>query len=156
MSILQLTETEINLSKAYNSNAKLIINKAFDNYDITLWLKEYILPEISKDPVNVPLSEYDVNVEGNRLTYGDFTSQVMVDEDFKTYDDLYNWVVNTNEGDEITAYLLILNNQRTAVVKRFLFENVLLTSLGALNFNNYGSENLAVDITLSIDRFLPT
>ena len=50
------------------------------------------IPELSLAITNQPTYLKDIDVPGEKLTYGDFTLRFLVDEDMENYMSVYNWL----------------------------------------------------------------
>jgi hypothetical protein len=149
-----LNDENNNLSEAHASNVLFIIND--DDLEVlSFWIKKYSLPSISRPTTSIEYDDRTILAVGRKLTFSqDFSTTVFIDEDYKIYDKLYNWIINEGQKEYI-GYLLIYNNQRTKIVKRFKLLNIKLEVLGGIEYDNYSTTEVVVDIILKLDWFEP-
>ena len=66
-------------------------------------------PGASNPIVEVPFRNYaSAPMPGGQLTYGDLTMDVMLDEDFNTYNEMYDWLVRLNHSEQIKKRYSVL------------------------------------------------
>ena len=148
-----------NYSNAYNSRAKLMLA---NRPTVEFWIKEFNLPDLSTEIAEIPSQPYPIKVENGQLTYGSLTLSLFIDESFDTYIECYNWIIGTSPLSEAgyvdpktNATLLVLNNSLTKPVMQFMFEDAILTSISSLSYNNYGDEELLLDLDIAYTKFYP-
>ena len=86
---------------------------------------------------------------GNTMSYGELTMQVLLDEDFKTYTELYDWMLRlvneTQLADNFTSsnspiptyadiHVIALSNHNNKNVE-IRYKDCVITGLGDINFS---------------------
>ena len=113
------------------------------------------IPEISLELTKQPTYLKDIDVPGEKLTYGDFTLRFLVDENMENYMAVYNWLTglgfpettqqfkeittdDANQRDLTEAFcdgtLRILNSNYREIAK-VKFQDLFPISLTSLNFD---------------------
>tara|TARA_B100001094_G_C18149079_1_gene782576 strand:+ start:1360 stop:1899 length:540 start_codon:yes stop_codon:yes gene_type:complete len=113
------------------------------------------IPEISLELAKQPTYLKDIDVPGEKLTYGDFTLRFLVDENMENYMAVYNWLTglgfpettqqfkeittdDANQRDLTEAFcdgtLRILNSNYREIAK-VKFQDLFPISLTSLNFD---------------------
>tara|TARA_B100000131_G_scaffold217062_1_gene208677 strand:- start:44 stop:583 length:540 start_codon:yes stop_codon:yes gene_type:complete len=113
------------------------------------------IPEISLELAKQPTYLKDIDVPGEKLTYGDFTLRFLVDENMENYMAVYNWLTglgfpettqqfkeittdDANQRDLTEAFcdgtLRILNSNYREIAK-VKFRDLFPISLTSLNFD---------------------
>lgn len=82
---------------------KLIIDRV--NYkNLEFFCQSVILPSLTAIPAELPYRRISqVPFAADKLTYGELTANVLVDENMNAYTELYNWMHRLVELDEVTA-----------------------------------------------------
>jgi len=114
------------------------------------------IPEISLDVARQPSYLKDIDIPGEKLTYGDLTLRFMVDENMENYMALYNWLTglgfpettaqfkrlttdDSGQRDQKEAFsdgtLRILNSNYKEVAK-VKFLDLFPVSLSSLDFDS--------------------
>ena len=99
-------------------------------------------------------------VEGG-ITYGDWTVSFHIDEEFKNYLILYDWIMYINDGIsqfgrpnddyQIDANLILTDNFNTTVAN-FRFHNIWPKSLGEVDLTYQdGSEKIDTTVSFKYD-----
>ena len=113
------------------------------------------IPELSLAIATQPSYLKDIDIPGEKLTYGDFTLRFLVDEDMENYMSVYTWLTglgfpetpsqfktlttdSANQRDMKEAFsdgtLMILNSNLREVAK-VKFLDLFPTSLSSLDFD---------------------
>ena len=113
------------------------------------------IPELSLAVTTQPSYLKDIDLPGEKLTYGDFTLRFLVDEDMENYMSIYDWMnglgfpESTKEFQELTTdkdgrremreqycdgTLRILNSNLREIAK-VKFTDLFPTSLSSLDFD---------------------
>jgi hypothetical protein len=107
----------------------------------------------------------DNNIAGTGTSYDDLSIQFLVDEDLKTYSELYSWLLtmnnpvgaSTHDGKVVSTILLhILDNNKEKVVATYRFINAFPKTLGNIEFNYTESGDIEVvtcDVEFSYSYF---
>jgi len=133
-----------------------------DEYFLNLY--ETVLPSISFD-------EGEMHWKGNRsygsalgITYGPWNTIFFIDEDFKNYLMIYNWMMLIRDGieklhgknaldNQIDATLSVIDNFNKHIVK-FKFVNIWPSELGEISFSYQEGESiLYCTVTFLYDYF---
>ena len=117
------------------------------------------IPEISLDLARQPNYLKDIDVPGEKLTYGDLTLRFLVDENLENYMSIHNWLTGlgypettqqfkdliTSDGiqdqkeafSDGSLYILNSNYRESAVVK---FKDLFPVSISSLEFDSTMSD----------------
>ena len=86
---------------------------------------------------------------GNTMSYGELTMQVLLDEDFKTYTELYDWMLRLVNEDQLAntmtssnsaiptysdIHVIALSNHNNKNVE-IHYKDCVITGLGDINFS---------------------
>ena len=126
------------------------------------------IPEITLATATQPSYLKDLDIPGEKLTYGDLTIQFLVDENMENYRTVYDWLVGLGYPDNFDqranliasshiysdASLLITTNQYKPNID-ISFIDIYPTSLSSVEFNiEQGDvEYLNADVTFSYRRY---
>ena len=122
---------------------------------VTFFCNSTRIPEINLEVVQQPSYLKDIDVPGDKLTYGDLSIRFLVDENMENYMAIHNWLTGlgfpetTTQFKELTTvdngvrdqkaafsdgslYILNSNFRNTAVVK---FKDLFPVSLTSLEFD---------------------
>lgn len=158
------------ISKARGMNFKLvfpIVSETQDLDDSKLYninIVDTVLPSISITPVELPWQGGQVFQEGGGIDYGEWRTKFQIDQEFKNYILLYDWLTSTYDGInifgsltkdyQITANLLTLDNWNNVVVT-WEFEKLWPSSLGDVQFSyQNGNEILECEVVFTYDFFV--
>lgn len=104
---------------------------------------------IALNEVEINSPWLDVPKQGEKLVYGTFDVTFLVDENYDSYTEVYNYMnamcgVYTERTKrkefDFQASIVVLDNSLTKTVRVFKFENCFPTLLGNLPFDNTGSD----------------
>lgn len=145
-------------SQHYNSNILLTIDRWAMN---GFWVKETALPDLSVGIETIGKEPYDIQMPNGQLEFGEFSATLFVDEHLQVYKELYNWIIETKAGNEITEFkyvgnLFIMNNNRAEVVADFAFKGLFLTGISGLAYTNHGADHQTITASFKYDNFTPT
>jgi len=142
-------------SNNYNSNVLLFLE---NRPQVQFWIKSYSLPDISLDVVDVELPNNTLKLPGNTLTFGDFSVTLLVDENFIVYKEIFDWIeqiaLRTKKNNATNGSLWIFNNHMNKIVATMDFKDLIITSIGSLDYNNFDqvSQTLSLGFAYSIFR----
>lgn len=145
-----------NISLLPTTGFKLILNShEFKNTEF--FAVSATLPGISCNEAPAPYKNSKGFFPGETLEFEAFNIRLAVDEDFHSYEEIFNWMkshtnANTLKVSDITLCILSSHNN---VNKKFLFKNAFPTSLGSVEFNVQSTdvEYAYVDVTFRYDSF---
>ena len=69
------------------------------------------IPELSLDTAVQPTYLKDIDVPGEKLTYGDFTLRFLVDENMENYISVYNWLYGLGFPEETDQFRKLTTDQ---------------------------------------------
>jgi len=69
------------------------------------------IPEITLGTANLPSYLKDIDIPGEKLTYGDLTIQFLVDENMENYKTVYDWLVGLGFPETTKQYDDLIKNQ---------------------------------------------
>ena len=90
------------------------------------------IPEISLGTAVQPSYLKDVDVPGDKLTYGDLTLRFLVDENLENYMSIYNWLTGLGYPESTQDYRDLITNDRGVIDPKEAFSD---GSLHILNSN---------------------
>lgn len=157
------------LNLFYKGNWRLEIPDA--SYDNFIWQVQ----NVSIPTVDLGITEFvrgpkyaklgNTNVASTEISYGDLSVTFLLDEDFKTYKEIYKWMLTMNspidngmfEGKIPKTMLLhILDNNKDKVVATYRFLNPFPKSISEVEMNYIETGDLTVstcDVTFEVSYF---
>lgn len=130
--------------------------------DFVINVQEVNLPSIS-----IPLTDFPVNptakgnLPGSAVIFEPFTTRILLDEDLKSYTDMYQWMLSIVDyreakstawlegGAPRTILLHVLNSQKTKILMTFRFFGAFPSMLGEIEFNYGDPVNLAAYVSVT-------
>lgn len=116
------------------------------------------LPELTLGEVAVPYREFTGYIPGDRLQFGQLSLNIIVDEQLKNYSELYNWIRDNAQDNDIVKSDMILTimDSKNNLTKQIQFTNAFPTSLGTIEFNTQRTdvEYIQVNVTFRYDAFV--
>ena len=91
------------------------------------------IPEISFGTANQPSYLKDVDIPGDKLTFGDFSLRFMVDEDLVNYMKIHNWMTGLGDPESTKEFKDLTTDPNTSI--RALDQQFSDGSLHILNSN---------------------
>jgi hypothetical protein len=89
-----------------------IDNKHFKNLEF--FCQTVMHPSLSSNPVEMPYKRItSVPFTGDKLTFGELTAMIIVDENMNSYTEMYNWLQRTIEQDDTTPLNRSASNPAT-------------------------------------------
>ena len=133
-----------------------------DSKDLTLNLFNTIIPSMSFDSTPISWQGWDTKRADGNLIFTDFTFDFMVDESFKNWSILFDWMskINNNKdrisghpyGYTTDGFIMINDNFGKSVLKLKLI-NCFPMDLGAVTLSyREGETYLECNATISYDR----
>jgi hypothetical protein len=112
-----------NLNLLQPSAFKLVVDRK--NYpNLEFFAQSVLHPQVAASPVEMPYQRVSgVPFAADKLTYGELTTMVIVDEDLNSYTEMYNWVNRMVEEKEVTA-----TDRRTSKVPTYCDITLLILS----------------------------
>lgn len=114
------------------------------------------VPAITTGVTTASLSQRNMNIYGDKLTFEDLSVKLIVDEDMKSYKEIFDWMnssvmdenVLENQLCDITLVVMTSHNNEN---RTFKFRNAFPTSIGGLEFDASASEvsYITVDVVFS-------
>ena len=114
------------------------------------------VPAITTGVTTASLSQRNMNIYGDKLTFEDLSVKLIVDEDMKSYKEIFDWMnssvmdenVLENQLCDITLVVMTSHNNEN---RTFKFRNAFPTSIGSLEFDAGASEvsYITVDVVFS-------
>lgn len=114
------------------------------------------VPAITTGVTTASLSQRNMNIYGDKLTFEDLSVKLIVDEDMKSYKEIFDWMnssvmdenVLENQLCDITLIVMTSHNNEN---RTFKFRNAFPTSIGGLEFDAGASEvsYITVDVVFS-------
>lgn len=146
-----------NFSNAYNSKALLTV---LGQESVSYWIKSFPIPSITLDNFKVPRTPHAVAQAGNIFTFSEIDVTLFVDEDFKVWKTLYEWIFGAINGKDFVdpkrdGYILILNNTLTRPVIKFNFKDLIPSNISSIEYNNFEPQEITVTCTFSYTKMTP-
>lgn len=137
-------------------------SKLQDSKDLTLHLFNTIIPSMSFDSTPISWQGWDTKRADGNLIFTDFTFDFMLDEHFKNWQLLFEWMtfINNNKNKISThpyeyttdAFLMILDNYGKSVLKLKMI-NCFPMDLGTVTMSyREGETYIECSATISYDR----
>jgi hypothetical protein len=114
------------------------------------------VPAITTGVTTASLSQRNMNIYGDKLTFEDLSVKLIVDEDMQSYKEIFDWMnssvmdenVLENQLCDITLIVMTSHNNEN---RTFKFRNAFPTSIGGLEFDAGASEvsYITVDVVFS-------
>lgn len=137
-------EEILDISKTSRSNYYCVFSKI---PNLVYYIQNFALPSATNRKIQIDLPHTaDYFVAGHKTDYEEFSVNFYMDENFRTYFSLLEWM-RTNEKkprieDTIGQMsLIILNNAKQPII-RIDFRDVLCSSLGDVQFENQSSDTV--------------
>lgn len=130
------------------------------------------LPGVSTNPVSVETPFSNTFRHGDKLYYDVFSINAMVDEDFRVWEETYNWLVALTFPEKFSQYarynktgkskkelyydgILTMNTNANNPNIRVKFTNCHPISLGGIQFSVMDNSNIipTADVTFRYDMF---
>ena len=143
-----------NINTLNHTSFRLVIDTSDFKY-VEFMCQEALIPAVSMTPADATFRNSRAPVSGDTPFYGLLSVSFLVDENFKAYESLYNWLLwnQHNTPKEYDMTLHVLSNQHN-VNRKFEFKNAFIADLSQieLSVQNTG-EPLVCDAEISFTRF---
>lgn len=126
---------------------------------VTFFLQRVNIPGINLTPVNVPNPFVDIPYSGEHIRYQPLGIEFKIDEDFKNYFEIHNWIKALGYPENFGQYgeiaqkekeiigegirsdisLMILSSTKSPNIE-IIFHDCIPTSLSDLNFSTKGAD----------------
>lgn len=138
-----ITDEEIlDISKSARSNYYCVFSRI---PNLIYYIQSFSLPSATNRKIQIDMPNItDYQVAGHKTDYEEFTINFYMDENFKGYFSLLQWI-RENEKRPLIAdtiarmSLIILNNAKQPII-RVDFRDVLCSSLGDIQFENQADD----------------
>lgn len=145
-----------NFNLLSNVSFKLVINShEFANTEF--FAVTASLPSVSINEAMAGFRNKAGFVPGEKMEFEPFNIRIVIDEDFRVYTEIFNWMKShTDHTDLKTADIsLIVMSSHNNANRTFTFVNAFPTSLGSIEFNaqNGDIEYAYTDVTFRYDYF---
>lgn len=135
---------------------------------------EFFAQSFSHPGVNIPAAEnvttsriQTVPMPGDTLTFEDISVTILVDEDFNSYTEIFNWMVrlvnekHTSPYDAMAAGVapstsdmkVTALSSHNNVVKTFTYRDAFPVSIGSIDFEANTSEYITLPVTFRYTYF---
>lgn len=134
--------------------------------NLEFYCQRIVHPGLAVSSSNVPISRLQtLSVPGDTLNYDELVLDIIIDEDFKGYSEIYAWLESLTVSRssqsipqqtyiETDIYLSIMSSSNN-IIKQMKYKNCIPTSLGAVNFEATVADTdiVTFPITFRIDSF---
>jgi hypothetical protein len=144
------------LSNQFKSNVAFIIDGAEEEM---LWCKTYEVPTLTMTPDEIVHTPYNIKVPTQDFQYGDLSLDFYVDEEYKNFKFIIDWMMKFYKGDYldtdiVNANLFLFNNQLTKVISRVQYSDMFPVSFNGFSYDNLTSdENLIMNISFMYNKW---
>jgi hypothetical protein len=151
-----MTSKQINRNPALGTSFKMEI-PGLEEFNYFVQTSE--LPGLTAMGVDTPFQKINFSVPSNRLEYDPLNVVLLVDEDFKNYESIKNWMDRINDTEPVVNEMKHLNliitnsNKRAIVTIRFLY--AYPTQITSLQFESSIGDavNLTCPMTFRYQKF---
>ena len=138
-------EEIVDISLSSPSNYFVVFSKI---PKLVYFLQSFSLPSVTnrKITINMPNHASNFHVAGHTTDYDDFMLNFLMDENFKCYFELLDWIRRNEVKDEFKdtesrMTIVLLNNSKTPIV-RVTASMVIPTTLGEVSYMNQTADPL--------------
>lgn len=134
-----------NLNNATINNFRMVFSKL---PTMEFFVTDANIPSITLGETLAPNYLIDRPLPGDKLTYGEFSVEFVVDEELRNWEEIHNWLISIGTPSATTQFdragqfsdasLIITTNSSIPVVE-FKFIDMFPVSLGDLQFSNAGA-----------------
>jgi hypothetical protein len=114
------------------------------------------IPDVTAGINTLSKDQYTGKVFGDKISFGDLNLTLLVDENLKSYEEVFNWmyegiVTSSSPYDVSSDMSVFLMSSHNNVVKEFKFTDAFPYTIGSLSFNSTASSTTyaTVDITFA-------
>lgn len=157
-----------NLNYLQPTSFKLVIDR--ENYpNLEFFAQSVAHPGMNLAPSEIPFRKVrNIPFAGSALDFGDFTANIILDEDMKAYEEMYNWIIRITDNplkgaldrtatdvpssSDITLSILSSHNNQ---VKQLRYLEATPVALGDIAFESTsgGTEFLTFPVTFRFSHF---
>jgi hypothetical protein len=134
-----------NLNNATINNFRMIFSKL---PTMEFFVTDCNIPSITLGEALAPSYLIDRPLPGDKITYGEFSVEFIVDEELRNWEEIHNWLLSIGTPSSTAQYdrtgqysdasLVILTNSSNPILE-FKFIDMFPVSLGDLQFSNAGA-----------------
>ena len=84
---------------------------------VSFFCNEANIPDITLGIANQPTYLKDIDIPGDKITFGDLTIKFLVDEDFKNYNTIQNWIRGLGYPEKLSQFSDLNNSDAYDGVK---------------------------------------
>lgn len=147
------------------SGFKISINrKRFPNLEF--FAQRVTHPSVSLTQAQVPYKRSDVFYPGDKLDFGEFSIDAIMDENMQVYNEIYQWISSlvqspdynnpTLDEDKSTYDMTVsILSSHNNVTNSIIYKNIFPTTIGTVDLNSQatGNDPVVVPITFSYTTF---
>ena len=148
-----MAELTTNINYLQPTGFKVVIDrKKFGNLEYFAQTVDH--PNVSIPTAPMPFSRVNLHAAGDKLTYGQLSATIILDENLSGYTEMYDWVKRLVEEDNTTKYGARYDNAETTAVditvsilssnnnavKRIRYIDCIPTDIGTINFQSTTSD----------------
>ncbi|UTS52011.1 hypothetical protein [Synechococcus phage BUCT-ZZ01] len=128
---------------------KLSIDK-FPN--IEFYAQSVQLPTVTLESADMNFPGKTLYLPGEKVTYGEFDVQFIIDEEMETYAELFEWIKATMKVPEYSDITLIALTGSSNLSMQIRLSDCILTNIGTIAFT---SENSTLEYLTCTATFIP-
>lgn len=134
---------------------RLVINRErFQNLEF--YATAVTLPSLSHGTVDAHNQQYKGYVQGD-VTFEELTIRVAVDEDMRSYKELFQWIIDNRNGNHPLMFdgTLVIMTSHNNPNKSIMLKNMFPTSVSSIEFDAQASdiEYMLLDVSFRYDEF---
>ena len=151
-----------NINYLQPTGFKVVIDrKKFGNLEFFAQSVDH--PNVSIPTAEIPYSRLNLHAAGDKLTFGQLSATIILDENMSAYTEMYDWVKRLVEEENTTKYSARYDNGETTAVditvsvlssnnnsvKRIRYIDCIPTDIGGINFMSNTSDVQYLTFTAS-------
>lgn len=163
-----MAELTTNINYLQPTGFKLVIDrKKFGNLEYFAQSVEH--PSVSIPAAEMPFRRTNIHMAGDKLTFGQLSANIIIDENMAGYTEMYDWVQRLVEEKNVTRYdnrfgngpttsvdisVVVLSSSNNEV-KRIRYIDCVPIDIGAINFQATTSDitYLTFPVTFAFSYF---
>lgn len=163
-----MAELTTNINYLQPTGFKIVIDrKKFGNLEYFAQSIEH--PSVSISAASVPFKRVNLHMAGDKLTFGQLTANIILNEDMSAYTEMYNWMERLVEQNNLTKYdvrtgdedttsvdisILVLSSTNN-LVRKIRYVDCVPIDVGAINFQATTSDiqYLTFPVTFAFSYF---
>jgi hypothetical protein len=148
-----MAELTTNINYLQPTGFKVVIDrKKFGNLEFFAQSIDH--PNVSISAADIPFRRANLHIAGDKLTYGELSANIIIDESMSAYTEMYDWVKRLVEEENTTKYdvrltgnpttdidisVIVLSSNNNAV-KTIKYVGCVPVDIGSVRFESTASD----------------